>query len=83
MCASEWGKRELGWSLAPMTGISASEHTFACVYSEDDSCDVNQIDVDRRGDDRMNDVFHISACESDIVLVVRSIENTEGIYMMM
>ena len=75
LCRSEWGTREMGWSLEPMTGILASEHSFACVYSEDDSCDINQIDVHRRGDDSMNVLFHISACGTDIGLVVRSDPN--------
>ena len=65
------------WSLEPVTGIIASEDSFACVYSEDDSCDINQIDVYRRGDDSLNILFHISACESDFGLVVRSDDATE------
>ena len=61
LCRSEWGTREMRWSLEPVTGIIASEHSFACVYSEDVSCDINQIDVYRRGDDSLNILFHISA----------------------
>ena len=75
LCRSEWGTREMGWSLEPITGILASEHSFIGVYGEDDSCDINQIDVHRRGDSSMNVLFHISACGADIGIVSSSDSN--------
>ena len=60
-CEAEWGKRELGWSLAPMTGICASEHEFECVHSEDESGDVRQINVYIRGDEK-NECFVLYYC---------------------
>ena len=66
MCRGEWGTLELGWSLAPITGICASEHTFACVCSDDGSHDVNAISVFKRGDSQNHILFHISASPCSI-----------------
>jgi hypothetical protein len=68
-CLGEWGRLELGWSLAPITGICASEHTFACVY--DGSHDVNAISVFKRGDSQNHILFNISTSPRSIGVVTR------------
>ena len=72
MCRSEWGTLELGWSLAPITGICASEHTFACVCN-DGSNDVNAISVFKRGDSQNHILFHISTSPHSIGEVTKTL----------
>ena len=69
-CASEWGVRELRWCLAPITGISAPEHEFACVCSADDTRNVHTIAVFKRGD-KGHILFQISTSPDFLGAVTR------------